>query len=76
MFSLYNTVHVIKLPLVLGYVQKYICTVQAATVLPPGCVLSRALTYIQMGLITTTFHRKIGTFEVVCERLRPSWSNN
>ena len=38
-------------------------TVQAATVLPPGCVLSRALACIQMGLITTTFHGKIGTFE-------------
>ena len=50
-------------------------TVQAATVLPPGCVLSRELACIQMGLITTTFHEKIGTFEYVCERLWPSCVN-
>ena len=38
---------------------------QAATGVPPGCVLSSPLTCIQMRLITTTFHGKIGTFEDV-----------
>ena len=42
----------------------------------PGCVLSSPLAYIQMMLITTTFHGKIGTFEGFCECLRPSWTNN
>ena len=50
-------------------------TVQTATGVPPACVLSSPLACIQIGLITTTFHGKIETFESVCECLRPSCIN-
>ena len=42
---------------------------------PLVAFLSRALACIQMGLITTIFHGKIGTFEYVCEHLRSSCVN-
>ena len=52
---------------------EYNYTVQAATGVPPGCVLSIPRTCIQMRLITTTFHRKIGhlrVFASICGHLR------
>ena len=48
-------------------------TIQAATGVPPSCVLSSPLACIQM---TTTFHGKIGTFEEFCEHLQPYCINN
>ena len=41
-------------------------TVQAATLLLPGCILLSSIACIQIGLITTTFYGKIGTFEGAC----------
>ena len=51
-------------------------TVEAATGVSPGCVLSNPIACIQMRLLTATFHKKIWIFEDVCERLRPSWISN
>ena len=54
----------------------YIYNLQAATGVPPSCILPSPIACIQMWLNTTTFHVKIGTFEGVCEHLWPSWINN